>query len=58
MQLIQDWVERGTAPERVVVTKKQQGEVVLSRPVFPYPARTVYDGVGDPSVESSFLKDQ
>lgn len=59
MQLIQDWVERGTAPERVVVTKKVRGEVILSRPVFPYPARAVYDGVGDPSVEGSFLrKDQ
>ena len=56
IRLIQDWVERGTAPERVVVTKKQQGEMVLSRPVFPYPAQAVYDGVGDPSVESSFLR--
>ncbi len=56
IRLIQDWVERDTAPERVVVTKKARGEVVLSRPVFPYPARAVYNGVGDPSVESSFLR--
>lgn len=55
-RLIQDWVEHAAAPERVVVTKKEQGKVVLSRPVFPYPARAAYDGVGDPSVESSFVK--
>ncbi len=56
IRLIQDWVERDTEPERVVVTKKAPGKVLLSRPVFPYPARAVYDGVGDPSVESSFLR--
>lgn len=57
IRLIQEWVERDTAPERVVVTKKEQGKVVLSRPVFPYPARATYDGVGDPSVESSFVRE-
>ncbi len=57
IQLMQEWVERDTAPERVIVTKKEEGSVVLSRPVFPYPTRAVYDGVGDPSVESSFMKE-
>lgn len=57
IRLIQDWVEHNTAPERVVVRKKEEGKVVLSRPVFPYPARAIYDGLGNPSVESSFVKE-
>lgn len=56
IRLIQEWVERDIVPERVVVTKKAEGKVVLSRPVFPYPAQAVYNGVGDPSVEGSFVR--
>lgn len=52
--ILQDWVEKGIAPEKVIVTKKMKGEVVMSRPVYPYPQQVVYDGKGDPSKETSF----
>ena len=52
--LIRDWVENGHAPDRVVVSKIKNGEVKMTRPVFPYPRKAVYDGKGDPNQESSF----
>ncbi|HWD87232.1 MAG TPA: tannase/feruloyl esterase family alpha/beta hydrolase [Mucilaginibacter sp.] len=64
LTLIRDWVEHDKAPERVIMskmkdgdafmTKKKEGAVVMTRPVFPYPKVAVYDGKGDPNVETSF----
>jgi feruloyl esterase len=54
LNVIRDWVEKGEAPDRLVVNKLKKGEVVLSRPVFPYPRTAVYDGQGDPNIEGSF----
>ena len=54
LEIIQKWVEKGEAPDRVIVSKKEHGKVVISRPVYPYPRKAVYDGEGDPNTESSF----
>jgi len=56
IELVRNWVENGTAPERVVVTKTIDEKVVMARPVFPYPSKAVYDEKSDPSKESSFSK--
>ncbi len=50
---IRDWVERGVAPERVVVSRSDDSGT-MTRPVFPYPRKAVYDGKGDPARETSF----
>jgi feruloyl esterase len=52
--LLRDWVENGNAPDRVIMSKVSDGEVMMTRPVFPYPRKAVYDGKGDPNRESSF----
>ena len=52
--LIRDWVENNNAPERVIMSKVRDGEIIMTRPVFPYPRKAVYDGKGDPNEESSF----
>jgi hypothetical protein len=52
--LLTDWVEHGRAPERVVMSKVRDGKVIMTRPVFPYPRKAVYDGKGNPNLESSF----
>jgi pimeloyl-ACP methyl ester carboxylesterase len=52
--LLRDWVENGNAPDRVVMSKVKDGEVTMTRPVFPYPRKAIYDGKGDPNNESSF----
>ncbi len=54
LKIIRDWVENGKAPERVVMTKTINGKKVMTRPVFPYPRKAVYDGQGDPDTEGSY----
>ncbi len=57
LNLIHGWVEEGKAPHKVIVTKRDQdGNVLMTRPVFPYPSVAKYDGSGDPAVESSFME--
>ena len=54
LAILRDWVENNKPPERVVVTKKVLGMEVMSRPVYPYPQEAIYDGKGNPNVESSY----
>jgi hypothetical protein len=54
IELVQNWVERGIVPERVVLSKMKDEEVIMTRPVFPYPEKALYDGKGEPGKESSF----
>ena len=54
VKLIQDWVENEKAPERIVLAKIEKGKMIMTRPVFPYPNITVYNGKGDPNSEASF----
>ena len=49
------WVETGTAPDRLVGERVGRGdEVLMTRPVCPYPEVARYDGVGDPDEAASF----
>lgn len=52
--LLRDWVENNKAPERVIMSKVRNGKIEMTRPVFPYPRKAIYDGSGDPHLESSF----
>ena len=54
IDVIQEWVEDGTAPQRLVATKADQGEVEMQRALCAWPARAVYDGSGDPKRAESF----
>jgi feruloyl esterase len=54
LELIRDWVENGNPPERVVVSKTEEGAEVMTIPVFSYPKKATYDGKGDPNKASSF----
>lgn len=54
IELVRNWVEKGIVPERVILSKTEDGKVSMTRPVFPYPKRAIYDGKGDPDKESSF----
>jgi feruloyl esterase len=49
------WVEDGVAPQKIVATRLDaSGAIVRQRPVCPYPAEAVYDGVGNPDSAASF----
>lgn len=54
VNLIRQWTENGKAPDRIVLSKMEKGERVMTRPVFPYPKVAVYNGKDDPNLESSF----
>jgi len=54
VKLIQDWVENNKAPERIVLSKLEKGTAVMTRPVFPFPKLTIYNGKGDVNLEKNF----
>jgi feruloyl esterase len=48
------WVERGTAPERIVASRVVGGEVTRTRPICAYPAKAVYNGTGSTDQAANF----
>ena len=54
LAVIVDWVEHAKAPERILATKKESGKVVMTRPLYPYPATAAYKGSGDGNSPDSF----
>ena len=55
LQTIADWVEKGTAPDRVLAAKIDgSGNVVRTRPLCPYPQVAVWDGEGSTDTAESF----
>lgn len=50
------WVESGIAPEKLIGTGTSPSEPskTLSRPIYPYPTLTRYNGQGDPNNAASF----
>jgi Tannase and feruloyl esterase len=55
---LEDWVEKGRAPDRVVghheKISTQLDDKSFTRPIYPYPVRAVYKGAGDPNDASNF----
>ncbi|MBM3515305.1 MAG: tannase/feruloyl esterase family alpha/beta hydrolase [Alphaproteobacteria bacterium] len=64
---IENWVEKGQAPEQVIVHRLvddkpgprpvhplKAGQFDRSRPVYPYPAQARYKGTGDPDVAANW----
>ena len=55
---LQDWVEKGIAPERVIATKYEDEDpskgVKMTRPLCPYPERAKYKGSGNSNEAASF----
>ncbi|MBK4739113.1 tannase/feruloyl esterase family alpha/beta hydrolase [Noviherbaspirillum pedocola] len=56
---LQQWVEKGVAPQRVVAAKyvsdSASNGVQMTRPLCVYPNVARYSGSGDPNSESSFI---
>lgn len=50
---IVDWVEHDNAPEEIIASKRD-----VTRPLAPYPMKTVYKGSGDPNDADSFTSIQ
>jgi feruloyl esterase len=50
-----NWVESGAAPDRVVASLSSGGQVVRTRPVFPYPLVARYGGSGSTDDAANFV---
>ncbi len=51
---LEDWVERGVAPTRVIATHAVDGKVDRSRPLCPHPQVARYAGSGDVNDATNF----
>jgi hypothetical protein len=56
LDYMRNWVENGNPPEKVILSKSQSNKVIMTRPVFPYPSKAVYNGKGDPNDANSFIE--
>ena len=52
--LIEQWVERGKAPEQIIAAHKTAGKTDRTRPLCPYPQVAHYDGAGNIDEASNF----
>jgi feruloyl esterase len=51
---LEDWVERGLAPDHLVVSNGSGTQVTRSRPLCAWPQVAIYRGSGDPTLAASF----
>jgi feruloyl esterase len=52
---IAGWVEKGTAPDRLIAKKVSSGTTPMTRPVCAYPQHAVYSGSGGTDDEKNFV---
>jgi hypothetical protein len=55
LTLLENWVEKGQAPDVLVAGRKVNGVTERTRPVYPHPILARYSGKGDPKHASSFV---
>ena len=52
--MITTWVEHDKAPDTLIASKKQNGKVVMTRPLYPYPEYAFFKGTGETNNAESF----
>jgi feruloyl esterase len=55
MTALENWVEKGQAPDKLIAGRLSDGVVQRTRPVFPYPILARYSGKGDLKRADSFV---
>lgn len=55
LSALEAWVEKGSAPERIVATQSESGKVVRTRPLCAYPSQARYKGSGSVDDEAHFV---
>jgi len=51
---LENWVERGIAPDKLIASRMSNGAIERSRPVYPYPIQARYTGKGDARQSEGF----
>ena len=52
---LEQWVERGSAPDQIVATHSTNNVPDRSRPLCPYPQIAAYKGTGSPDTAANFV---
>ena len=55
LTVIEEWVEVGQAPDRIVASRSRDGVVDRTRPLCPYPELAVYTGTGSTDDAENFV---
>jgi signal transduction histidine kinase len=55
LRALEDWVEKGIAPERIVASHSTNGKVDRTRPLCVYPKVAVYTGRGSTNDAANFI---
>jgi feruloyl esterase len=55
MALLENRVEKGEPPDKLIAGRMLNGAVERTRPVFPYPVLARYSGKGDPKGAARFV---
>jgi hypothetical protein len=55
LSALENWVEKGEAPDKLIACRSANGVVEECRPIFPYPVLTRYSGKGDPKQPDNFV---
>ena len=48
------WIEKGIAPEKMIAWRADNGNILMTRPVCPFPQTARYNGTGDTREAASF----
>ena len=52
---LEEWVERGNAPDSILASRERDGAVDRTRPLCPYPQQAVYTGSGSTDDAENFV---
>jgi Tannase and feruloyl esterase len=52
---LEQWVEKGQAPDRIVASRRRDGAVDRTRPLCPYPQVATFNGTGSTDDAASFV---
>jgi feruloyl esterase len=55
ISILEQWVEKGKVPEQVTASRVQDGQVVRTRPLCPYPQVAAYKGTGSTDDAKNFV---
>jgi len=54
LSALEQWVEKGTAPEQILASRVRDGKVDRTRPLCPYPLVAAYKGTGNTDDAANF----
>jgi feruloyl esterase len=57
LEHLRKWVEEGKQPHEILVSKLSGKDTIMTRPVYPYPSKTIFKGSGDPDNKNSFREE-